>query len=94
VNVLIGPLKAGVDFFVFEVTRITPARQLPLAAVRNSISKHLTETSRREALANFISAWRRRWRARTICQPGYVVQECSEYATKQSHAPGPLYTFR
>jgi foldase protein PrsA len=79
-NVPIGPvLVHRVDYYVFEVRRITPARQQTLAQVRSSISQQLAAEQQRRALAAFIAAWRRRWIARTSCAPGYVVQKCRQY---------------
>jgi foldase protein PrsA len=80
-NVLTGPvLVHGIDYYVFEVRRITPARQQTLAQVQGTISQQLAAEQQRRALAAFIAAWRRRWIARTSCAAGYVVQKCRQYS--------------
>lgn len=79
-NVLIGPLKQRVDYFVFEVKRVVPAASRALTQVEGSIRGRLVDEGRRRALAEFIRAWRARWITRTNCYPGYVVQKCSQYS--------------
>jgi phosphatidylethanolamine-binding protein (PEBP) family uncharacterized protein len=37
---------------------------------------------RKSTLASFQEAFQRRWKARTTCQPGYVMEDCSEYKGK------------
>jgi hypothetical protein len=79
-RVLIGPVRVhGIDYCMFEVKRITPARQQTLTQVQSSIMHQLTAEQQRRTLAAFIRAWRPRWTARTDCSPGYVVQKCRQY---------------
>lgn len=78
-DVVTGPVKFRVDYVMFEVTRIEPARQHTFAEVQSTIRKQLADRQRRRELATFIAAWRRKWTAKTSCAPGYVVQKCSEY---------------
>ena len=78
---LTGPVLTNhIDHYVFEVKSITPARLQPLSQVRGSIVRQLAAASKREALAAFVEAWRRRWTARTSCSPGYVVQKCLQFS--------------
>ena len=37
---------------------------------------------RKSALAAFQQAFERRWKSRTTCKPGYVMEDCSEYKGK------------
>jgi hypothetical protein len=78
-NALMGPLKQGVDYFVFELKRVVTGRMLTLRQVEGSIRQRLTAARRRRALTEFVKSWRSRWIARTRCYPGYVVQRCSQY---------------
>jgi parvulin-like peptidyl-prolyl cis-trans isomerase-like protein len=83
-RVLIGPIRnKRIDYFVFEVVHIRPAYTRPLAQVRGVIERRLASERRRRAIVAFVNAWRRRWTARTICSPGYVVEGCREYAGAQ-----------
>jgi hypothetical protein len=77
-HVLVGPIRLN-EFSVFEVTRIVPRAVKPLSRVRRVIDRTLLKKAQRRKLARYISRWRREWRAKTICRPGFVVQACSEY---------------
>ena len=74
-----GPIKVYGAHSLFIVTRVVPARVRPFTSVRGQIEARLTAERRRRALGAFISAWRRKWTARTSCSPGFVVQKCREY---------------
>jgi len=78
-DVLVGPVKGRVDYYLFEVKRVLPATRQPFARVEGSIRAQLAAEAQRRALASFIARWRSRWRARTDCTRGYVVQKCRQY---------------
>jgi hypothetical protein len=50
------------------------------AQVKASIKQQLAATRQQTALAKFIKEFKDRWKARTECRTGYVVQDCKEYA--------------
>jgi foldase protein PrsA len=77
-HVLIGPVKFRVDYFVFEVLHVTPARQRALAQVKDQIRTALLDEQRRRAVSAFASAWTRRWTAKTDCAAGYVIVKCRQ----------------
>lgn len=79
VGVLVGPLKARVDDFVFQLRRVTPARRRSLAEVSHSIATQLLAERRRDGFAAFQASWAAGWRARTDCSTGYVVDFCRQY---------------
>jgi foldase protein PrsA len=79
-NVLSGPVKGLVDYYVFELVRTIPGTRRPLARVEHEIGALLRAQARRRTLAAFVAAWRTKWTARTDCRPGYVVQKCRQYA--------------
>jgi PPIC-type PPIASE domain len=77
-------------FFVFEVTRRVPGERTPLGAVSDAIAQQLTKANQQRTLATFIAAFKRKWRARSSCQPGYVVQNCRQFKpTTANHAEDP-----
>jgi parvulin-like peptidyl-prolyl isomerase len=84
-DVLTGPVRLRLDYFLFKVTHITPGRQQSLAEVQGTIKKQLVAQQQRATLAAFIARWRRKWIAKTDCHAGYVVQKCSQY--RQTTAP-------
>ncbi len=78
-HVLTGPVRQRVDYFVFVVEDVIPARYLTLDQVSGSIRSQLLAERQRRAVAVFIEAWKTAWIASTSCLPGYVVQKCREY---------------
>lgn len=72
-HVITGPFLQTANHYVFEVTKIIPARLQTLAqseaSIRRRLAAQLTSTSLPQALE-------RKWRARTSCRPRYVVSGC------------------
>jgi foldase protein PrsA len=87
------PAEPDNGFFVFEVTRIIPKRQMPLAQVEAEIRRALTEQLKRQTLFNFVKAFRARWTARTDCRTGYVVQDCRQFKMSKTTPPTDPYAF-
>lgn len=74
---LVGPLRTALGFYVFRVTRISPARTEPLnATVRATIRSQLESDQQQKALTLFIQEFSERSRAETVCAEGFVVSEC------------------
>jgi parvulin-like peptidyl-prolyl isomerase len=78
-NVLGGPVRIDLGYYIFEVKRVYPVRQSPLARVQAQIRRELPPKAYREALAAWIGKWRARWKTKTDCQPGYVVVKCKQF---------------
>jgi hypothetical protein len=81
--------ESGSGSYVFEVTRIVPARQIPLSQVKEAIAKQLGEQRKLQAAASFVAAFRAKWRARTDCQAGWVLSYCRQYEAKGGVAADP-----
>jgi diaminopimelate epimerase len=81
-NILVGPVTAGTNHFVFEVKQIKPAHQRTLVEVRGEIEATLVAEQRQRTLAAFVKTWEVKWIARTNCAPGLVVSQCRQYAAK------------
>lgn len=86
----IGPERLN-GYSVIEVTRIVPRSVQPLSSVARGIEGQLVGEARKRALARFLRAWRKKWRARTDCRPSYVVQQCRQY--RGARAPESRSTF-
>jgi hypothetical protein len=56
------------------------------------LARTLPETLYKEALVRFVKAWRARWRARTVCSPGFVVRNCREFKPVPGEPPEDAYT--
>jgi hypothetical protein len=92
-NVVVGPLPLQGAWCLFILRRIVPARLQPLAEVRGSIDDKLRARVQRSERARLIAAYRARWRARTDCAPGYVVQKCRQYRGRLTPEPDPFGSF-
>jgi len=80
-NVLVGPVLVNhIDHYLVVVKKIIPSREQPLTQVQGTIKHQLAAGQAKRTLSTFIRAWRKKWVARTGCDPGYVVQKCREYA--------------
>jgi hypothetical protein len=79
-DVLTGPVRVFNDYSLFEVRRIVPSKQVPLAQVRSSIERQLASARQQRTLAAFVRAWRSRWTLRTDCRPAFVVAKCRQYS--------------
>jgi PPIC-type PPIASE domain len=71
-HVLLGPI-AQVLFYVFRITKITPARPQSLAKVEPEIRRRLAAEKASSLMWEEVS---RRWLMRTRCDPLYIVAGC------------------
>jgi len=79
-HALAGPIQGGTYYYLFYITRISAPFMRTFAQVRGAIASTLAAEQPRRRLASFTASWRRRWRAMTNCQTGFVVRECRQYA--------------
>jgi parvulin-like peptidyl-prolyl isomerase len=91
-GVLSGPVKISLGYYVFEVRKVLPAHEKPLAAVSSSLRRQLPEQLQQHALVAYIARWRRQWLGRTDCRPGYVISKCRQYRSSGTGAPEDPYT--
>jgi foldase protein PrsA len=80
---LVGPVKTQFGWYVLKVTKIAPAKQQSLADSKASIKQILASENQQKALKSFGDDYRKRYKDKTDCRDGYVVQDCSN-APKQS----------
>ncbi len=76
-GVIVGPVKGQFGYYVIRVITITPAQQTSLAAARAQIRALLQQQGQQAKMASFIRDFQTRWRGKTNCRTGYVVQLCS-----------------
>jgi foldase protein PrsA len=103
-NRLYGPIRltaqhktiateTNTGFFIFEAKGVVPGSRIPLAKVKASLAEQLTKQQKEQSLATFIKAFRRKWRARTDCRPGYViVKNCRQFKLPKGSPPEDPYT--
>lgn len=76
-GVVVGPVKGQFGYYVVRVVAITPPQQTSLAAARAQIRALLQQQAQQTKMASFIRDFQNRWRGKTNCRTGYVVQLCS-----------------
>jgi foldase protein PrsA len=74
-----GPVKTQFGWLVYQVEKITVAKQQTLAQATPQIRQQLTSTGQQSALQGFIKKFEKKWKGRTDCREGYVVQVCKNY---------------
>ncbi|MGN6190162.1 MAG: peptidyl-prolyl cis-trans isomerase [Conexibacter sp.] len=84
-GVIVGPVKGQFGYYVLRVTNITAARQTPLSEARAQIRAVLQQQGTQTKMSAFIRDFQTRWKGKTNCRQGYVVQLCK-------NAPAPRTT--
>jgi foldase protein PrsA len=88
-NKLLGPIKGQFGYYVFEVTKITPATARSLAQSTALIKQTLTQAAQTQAQAAVDSHAKKNWFKQTSCRSLYAMADCSGYkAPKTSSAAG------
>ncbi|MFL5958622.1 MAG: peptidyl-prolyl cis-trans isomerase [Solirubrobacterales bacterium] len=89
---VLGPVKTQFGYYVFEVTKITPASQQALAQAKTTIRQLLVSQNQQKSLNDFVKSFQKKWKDRTNCRKGYVTQDCSNAPKpkKQKTAPGAV----
>jgi foldase protein PrsA len=82
---LTGPVKVQFGYYIFQVQKITPAKQQSLKEASPAIRQELLSTNQKAADDKFNAALRKKWKAKTNCRKGYVMDQCK-------NAPKPKTT--
>ena len=72
-------MQTPFGYYIYEVKSISKGSQQTLAQAQASIKQQLTSTKASTALTSFVSGFKKRWTAKTICRSGYVVMDCKSY---------------
>lgn len=75
-SVISGPVKTQFGWYVFEVTKVTPASQQSLAQSKETIKNLLKSQKQQTALDDFIKDFRADYKDKTECADDYKVAEC------------------
>ena len=82
-----GPVKTQFGWYVFEVTKITPAEQQSLDQSKDTIRNLLRSERQQKALDEFVKEFREDYRGETECADDYRIEECSNAPKKQDTGP-------
>jgi foldase protein PrsA len=89
---LSGPVKTQFGYYLFEVTKVTDASQQTLAQAKETIRQTLQSQNQQKALEDFSKKYSERWKEKTDCREGYVIQQCKQgpkaTPTPSAAAPG------
>jgi len=80
-----GPVKTQFGYYVFDVSKITPASQQTLAQASPTIKQLLQSQNQQKALDDFVKDFQKRWKDKTNCRHGFVTADCK-------NAPKPKST--
>lgn len=73
---LVGPVKTQFGYYVFRVTKVVPGSQQSLQQVRGTIRQVLMSQNQEQALRRFVNTFQKKWKARTTCRKGFVIDSC------------------
>jgi foldase protein PrsA len=79
-----GPVKTQFGWYVYEVTKITPASQQSLEQSRDTIKNLLRSQRQQKALDAFIKDFREEYKGETNCADDYRVAECKNAPKKDT----------
>jgi foldase protein PrsA len=71
-----GPVKTQFGYYVFKVQKITKASQQTLAQARTTIRQLLASQNQQKALESFVKDFSKKWKDKTNCRSGFVIQDC------------------
>src|SRR3954449_2396235 len=84
-GVITGPVKTQFGYYVFRVTKITPAKQQSLEQVKTTIKNLLQSQGQQKALNDFVKDFQKRYKDMTKCAKDYVVDQCSNAPKKKTN---------
>ena len=82
---VLGPLKTQFGYYVFRVTKITPAKQQTLDEVKTTIKNLLQSQQQQKAINDFVKDYQKRYTDMTNCAKGYVVDQCKNAPKKSTN---------
>jgi foldase protein PrsA len=86
VNKLVGPIKGQFGYYVFEVTKITPATSKSLAVSTTLIKQTLTNQLQTAASTAVTNHAKKDWLSKTTCRSQYAMADCSGYKAPKTPA--------
>jgi len=81
---LSGPVKTQFGYYVFEVAKVTEAKQQSLEDSKKSITDILKQDNQRKALDTFGKDYRNRYKDATECRDGYLTDDCKNAPKKKA----------
>jgi foldase protein PrsA len=85
---LSGPVKTQFGYYVFRVTKVQAASQQTLEQAKATIEQTLKSQNQQKALEAFSKKYSDKWKAKTECNDGFLVQQCKN-GPKATPTPTP-----
>jgi foldase protein PrsA len=92
---LTGPVKTQFGYYVFQVQKITAAKQQSLKEATPAIKQQLDAQNKQKADDEFNTELRKKWKARTNCADAFVMSQCKNAPkpkTTTTATPGAVQT--
>jgi foldase protein PrsA len=83
---LTGPVKTQFGWYVFDVTKVTKAKEQTLEQSKASIKQILQSQDQQTVLKKFGDDYRKRYKAQTDCRKDFQVDDCKN-APKKAATP-------
>jgi foldase protein PrsA len=78
-NQVEGLVKTERGYNVYEVNNSTPETTQELKTVESQIKSQLEQTSEQEAFTEFVANYSSKWKSRTFCADGFVIERCNNF---------------
>jgi hypothetical protein len=76
---LVGPVEVDGDTYFFKVNKINPEETQTLEEVTPQLRQQLLPTLQQQAMTDFVEAYNSKWKARTFCAEGFIVERCDNF---------------
>jgi foldase protein PrsA len=91
-NKLLGPVKGQFGYYVFDVSKITPATHQTLAQATALIKQQLSSQSQQTAQTAVDNHAKKDWLSQTTCRSGYAMADCKGYKAPKTATTGATGT--
>lgn len=85
---LVGPVKTQFGYYIFQVTKITVAKQQSLKEAKQQIEQTLQSTNQQKAFTDFQKEFEGKWRKKTNCADLYKMELCKNGPKKKAGPSG------
>jgi foldase protein PrsA len=86
---LSGPVKVQFGYYVFQVQKVVPAKQQTLKDATPAIKQELTAANQKKADDKFNKDLRDKWKGKTNCRDGYVMDQCKNAPKPKTATTAP-----
>ncbi|MGH2942189.1 MAG: peptidyl-prolyl cis-trans isomerase [Solirubrobacteraceae bacterium] len=86
---LTGPVKTQFGYYLFEVQKVSAAKQQSLKEATPAIKQQLDAQNKQKADDEFNVSLRKKWKARTNCADEYVMTQCKNAPAPKTNPAAP-----